>query len=69
MLVPTDNSVSVKEYNEISRCKDLEIEIEKLNLFLIAAPNNTPIINYIKTKIDNTQKNNKHGLYGDRNEN
>ena len=29
MSAPTDNNKSVKEYNEISKCKDLEIEIEK----------------------------------------
>ena len=29
MSVPTDNNISVKEYNEISKYKDLEIEIEK----------------------------------------
>ena len=29
MSVPTDNDTSVKEYNEISKYKDLEIETEK----------------------------------------
>ena len=28
MSVSTDNNISVKEYNEISQYKDLEIEIE-----------------------------------------
>ena len=30
MSVSTDNNISVKEYNEISKYKDLEIEIEKI---------------------------------------
>ena len=30
MLVPTDNNISVKEYNKISKYKDLEKEIEKM---------------------------------------
>ena len=30
MSVPTDNNISVKEYNEISNYKDQETEIEKL---------------------------------------
>ena len=30
MLVQTDNKISVKEYNEIIKYKDLEIEIEKM---------------------------------------
>ena len=30
MFVRTDYNISVKEYNEISKCKDLEIEIEKI---------------------------------------
>ena len=29
MSVSTDNNISVKEYNKISKYKDLEIEIEK----------------------------------------
>ena len=29
MSVPTDNNISVKEYNEISKYKDLEMETEK----------------------------------------
>ena len=29
MSVPSDNNISVKEYNEISEYKDLEIETEK----------------------------------------
>ena len=29
MSVPTDNNISVKEYDKISKFKDLEIEIEK----------------------------------------
>ena len=29
MLVPTDNNISVKEYNKISKYKDMKIEIEK----------------------------------------
>ena len=29
MSVPTDNNVSVKKYNKISKYKDLKIEIEK----------------------------------------
>ena len=28
--VSTDNNISVKEYNKISKYKDLEIEIEKM---------------------------------------
>ena len=30
MSVPTDNNTSIKEYNEISKHKDLEIEIVKM---------------------------------------
>ena len=30
MSVPNDNNLSVKEYNKISKYKDLEIEIEKM---------------------------------------
>ena len=33
MFVPTDYNILVKEYNEISKYKDLEIETEK-NMFL-----------------------------------
>ena len=29
MSVSTDNKISVKEFNKISTCKDLEIEMEK----------------------------------------
>ena len=29
MKEPTDNNISVKEWNKISKYKDLEIEIEK----------------------------------------
>ena len=31
--IPTDNNISVKEYNKISQYKDLEIEIEKMWYF------------------------------------
>ena len=30
MSVPTDNNISVNEYNKITKYKDLEIEIEKI---------------------------------------
>ena len=30
MTVPTDNNILVKEYNRISKYKNLEIEIEKM---------------------------------------
>ena len=30
MSVPTDNNISIKEYNRISRYKDLKVEIEKI---------------------------------------
>ena len=30
MVVPTDNSISVKEYDEINKYKNLKIEIEKM---------------------------------------
>ena len=30
MSVPTDNNISVEEYNKITKHKDLEIEIEKM---------------------------------------
>ena len=30
MSVPTDNNISVKEYNKVNKYKDLEIEIDKL---------------------------------------
>ena len=30
MSAPTDNNISIKEYNKISNCKHLEIEIEKM---------------------------------------
>ena len=33
MSVPTDNNISVKEYNWQSKYKDLEIEIEKKNWY------------------------------------
>ena len=33
MSIPTDNNISVKEYNKISQYKDLEIEIEKMWYF------------------------------------
>ena len=28
--MPIDNNTSIKEYNQISKCKDMEIEIEKV---------------------------------------
>ena len=30
MSVSTDNNISVKEYNKISKYKDLEIKVEKM---------------------------------------
>ena len=30
MTVSTDHNISVQGYNKISKCKDLEIEIEKM---------------------------------------
>ena len=34
MAVPTDNEISIKEYNKISIYKDLKIEIQK-NVIMI----------------------------------
>ena len=30
MTVPSDRNLSLKEYEKISKCKDLEIEIQKM---------------------------------------
>ena len=30
MSIPTDNNISIKEYNKISKYRELEIEIEKM---------------------------------------
>ena len=41
MSVPTDNNISVKEYNKISKYKHMEIEIEKMRHF---NPATVPVI-------------------------
>ena len=53
VLVPTDNNVSLKEYNKIDKYKDVEIEIEKMwHLKTTIVPVIMGALGMIKKRID-----------------